>query len=715
MVDSVHSPSWYRVASLRPRVRSHLEIHRHHYRDELWYVLQDHASGRFQRFTPAAYQIIGLMDGERTVQEIWDTIREHPDTEAPTQEEVVRLLSQLHAVDALQTDVIPNTSELLKRYEARKRTRLKASLRSPLFVRFPLLDPERFLSRTQRLVRPLFGWPGMVLWLVIVSAGVFQAVLHWPELTENVTDRILAPANLVILWLTFPFLKVFHELGHAFAVKVRGGEVHEMGIMLLVFTPIPYVDASAASAFREKRERVLVGVAGMAAEVFCACIALLVWINLEPGTARSVAYNIIFIAGVSSLLFNGNPLLRYDAYYILSDLVEIPNMGPRGIKYLGYLFRRYLLGTHDEEPPVSTRGERAWFIAYSVSSYLYRVAIYVAIILFVASKFFFVGLLFAGWSCINMFVLPAYRGIKFLFTAPRLERKRTRAAVVCGTILTCVAVLILLIPIPLSTRSEGVVWVPEQSFVRARTDGFIERVAAEPGTVVKTGDLLFECSDPLLPAQIRVLTSRLHEQESLYDSQVMRDRVQAEMTKERILSIQAELNDAQGRAAELSVRSRADGLFVVSRAVDLPGRFVRRGELLGYVLDHSRVAVRTVVAQSDVDLVRRDTREIDCRFAGNTRDVIAATMLREIPAATDQLPGRALAKDGGGEIAIDPSDVRGNRSFEKIFLFDIELPDYSGPYHVGGRVYVRFDHGGEPVARRWYRGTRRLFLRRFNV
>ncbi|NIO11783.1 MAG: peptidase M50, partial [Deltaproteobacteria bacterium] len=133
---------------------------------------------------------------------------------------------------------------------------------------------------------------------------------------QNITDRILAPKNLLILWLTFPFLKAFHEFGHGFAVKVKGGEVHEMGIMLLVFTPIPYVDASAASAFRERRERVIVGAAGMMVELFIAALALFVWINIEPGPIRSLAYNVIFIAGVSSILFNGNPLLRYDAYYI---------------------------------------------------------------------------------------------------------------------------------------------------------------------------------------------------------------------------------------------------------------------------------------------------------------------------------------------------------------------------------------------------------------
>lgn len=713
--SSLFSPSWYRVAGLRPRLRSHAEIHRHHYRGELWYVLQDYASGRFQRFTPAAYRIIGLMDGRRTVQEIWDAVRKRLGDEAPTQEEVIRLLSQLHAVDALQADVVPDTLELLKRFERRRYGKWKQNLRSPLFMRFPLLDPEGFLTRFQGLARPFFSWSGAMLWLVVVGAAVFYAGVHWPELTENITDRILAPRNLVVLWLTFPFLKALHEFGHGFAVKIKGGEVHEMGIMLLVFTPIPYVDASSAWAFREKRERVLVGAAGMAVEVFIAAVALFVWINAEPGPIRSVAYNVIFIAGVSSLLFNGNPLLRYDAYYILSDLLEIPNLAPRGLRYLGYLFQRYLFGVGDAEPPLSSPGERIWFVIYSVSSWIYRIFIYTGIVLFVASRFFFIGVLFACWAVGSMFIVPAAKGIRFLALSPRLRRRRMQALMVSALGLAGVAGLITLVPVPLSTVTEGVIWVPEQSFVRAGADGFVERLLATPGTRVGQGEPLIECSDPLLPTQIQVLESRLQELETIYDMHVLSDRVKAEITKEEIHNVTGELKDARERADELTIRSGTGGVFVVPIPQDLPGRFVRRGELLGYVLDRSAITARVVVSQSSVDFVRQQTYGVEVRLPENVAETLPAVLRRELPAATDQLPGRVLSQEGGGEIAIDPRDMLGIKAFQRVFLFDVELRSYEGLYNVGGRLYVRFDHGREPLIWRWYRRLRHLFLRRFNV
>ena len=715
MSGSLYSPSWYRVASLKPRLRSHAEIHRHNYRGELWYVLQDHATGRFQRFTPTAYLLIGLMDGQHTVQEIWEEVRSRLEEDAPTQEEMIRLLSQLHAVDVLQCDVPPDTAELLKRFEKRQSSKWKQNIRNPLSMRFSILDPERFLNRFQRLGHLIFSWLGAILWLAVVGTGIFLAGVHWPELTENITDRVLAPQNLVLMWLTFPFLKAFHEFGHAFAIKKFGGEVHEMGMMLLVLTPIPYVDASSASAFRTKWERMMVGAAGMGVELFIAALALFIWIDIEPGTVRAVLYNMIFIAGVSSLLFNGNPLLRYDAYYVLGDLLEIPNLGPRGLQYMGYLAQHYLFGLRDVEPPLSTPGERGWFVIYTIASFAYRIFIYASIILFIASKFFVAGMILAAWAAVSMILWPATKGVKFLLSSPRLGRKRARAILASSVALACIVAIISFVPVPLGTRAEGVLWIPEQSFVRAGTEGFIDRIIATPGSKVKQGEPLIECSDPFLPARIRVLESKLRELKALYDTQILSDRVQAEITSEEMKSVTGELDDARKRASELILYSSAEGTFLSPMAQDLPGRFVKRGELLGYVLDRSTLTARVVVSQSDVDFVRQRTLEVKIRFPEKLVETLPAVIKREVPAATDQLPSRTLSQQGGGEIAIDPRDTLGVKAFQKIFLFDIELPEQVRLYNVGSRVYVRFDHGWEPLIWRWYRSARQLFLRRFNV
>jgi putative peptide zinc metalloprotease protein len=195
----------------------------------------------------------------------------------------------------------------------------------------------------------------------------------------------------------------------------------------------------------------------------------------------------------------------------------------------------------------------------------------------------------------------------------------------------------------------------------------------------------------------------------------MEERVKAKITEEEMRKVEAELADARRRADDLIVRSDAEGVLVIPRASDLSGRFVRRGELIGYVLNRSTVLARVVVNQADVDFVRHRTQGVKVRFPEDISSIYPARLLREVPAATHELPSRTLSQEGGGETYIDPRQAQGNMAFQKIFLFDVELPPPEGFYNVGGRVYVRFDHGAEPVIWRWYRSIRQLFLKRFNI
>lgn len=715
MAESLFSPSWYRVARLKPRLRGHSQIHRHFYRGELWYVLQDHVAGRFYRFSPVAYQAIGLMDGSRTVEELWEEVLEHFDEAAPSQGEMIKLLTKLHNADVLLCDVPPDTAELFRRGEKVTKARWKGNLRSPLSLRFPLIDPDKFLNRTIDLVRPVLSLYGALIWLAVVGFALIQAGLHWSELTENITDRVLSIGNLFVLWFAYPMVKLFHELGHGYAAKRWGGEVHEMGIMLLVLMPIPYVEASSSSAFRAQWKRVLVGAAGMLTELFIAAIALLLWVELEPGAVRSVAYNVVIIGGVSTLFFNGNPLLRYDGYYILSDLLGIPNLAQRSLNYLAYLIKRYLLGLKDLEEPYVGPGEKGWLVFYAVAAFIYRIFIYAAIILFIAGKFFFVGVLLAIWAGYSMLVLPLFKRTHFMLFNRQLTGKRLRAWTVTGTLLVAIIGGIFLLPLPLTTRTEGVVWVPEDALVRAGTGCQLGPVLVASNSQVKQGELLMECSDPVLVSQVETLQSQLREFNSRYIAAFSRDEVQARMIQEDIDTLRENLARAEERRQELQIRSPQDGIMVMPNAEDLPGRYIQQGELLAYVLPEENPTVRVVISQSDIDLVRQRTRSVAVRPAENLGNILPAAVLREVPGAIEQLPSSALGRSGGGEIAIDPFDTSGMKAFDRLFQLELDILAPLETVYFGSRVFVRFDHGFEPLAFRWYRDLRQLFLRRFNV
>jgi putative peptide zinc metalloprotease protein len=715
MSGSLFSDSWYRVADLKPRIRGHAHIHRHRYRGETWYVLQDLASGRVHRFSTAGYLVIGFMDGRRTVQQIWETALHRLGDDAPTQDEVIQLLSQLHSADVLQCDVSPDAGEVLQRYERQQWRKLVGQLMSPLWWRIPLFDPERFLSRLLPWVRPLVSVPGACLWATVVGVAFVLAAVHWNDLTANFLDQLLSLQNLVILWLLFPVLKAVHELGHGITTKAFGGEVHDMGLMFLVFSPLPYVDVSSTSAFPSKWHRILVGAAGMLVELFLGSLALFIWLVAEPGVVRTVAYNAFLIAGISTVLFNGNPLLRYDGYYMLADLLEIPNLYTRSRAYVGYLCERYLFGQKEAEPPLAAPKECAWFVAYVVGSFIYRILVVVTIAFVLLQKFFYVGMLAVAMLLAAWLIVPLFGVLRYVFTGPRLQRVRVRAVTVTLALAALVVAAIGFVPVPFRTSAEGVVWIAEDAQVRAIVDGFVDRVIAQPGTQVRRGEVLIECRDATLAGRAQVLTARLRELRARYDEQRPVDRVKAAIVQEEIHYAEEDLARVREQLAGLTLYSLAPGTFVVPAAADLPGRFVRRGDLLGYVVNLDTVTVRAVVPQAIVDLVRHHTRAVEVRLSERIAEALPAVVKREVPGGSEDLPSPALGHGGGGAVAVDPRDSHGMKAMEKVFQIDLELPSDLKLLNVGGRVYVRFDHGWETLAVQWERLLRQLFLARLNV
>ena len=711
----VTSNAWHRVAGLTPRLRSQARLYRHRYRDEVWYLLQDPATGRVHRFTPAARLVIAAMNGQRTVDQLWELANRHLGDEAPTQDEVIQLLGQLHAADLLQSNVTPDTAEIFQRGERESKTRRRRSWSNPMALRLPLWDPDAFLNRTRWLAGPLWGRWGALLWLVVVLPALLLLPAQWTELTHNFSDRVLAVDNLLLLWLVFPAIKALHELGHAYATKAGGGEVHDMGLMFLVLMPVPYVEASASSVFKSKTRRAVVGAAGMLVELFVAALAFYLWLLVEPGMLRAILFNIMLVAGVSTLLFNGNPLLRYDAYYILADLIEMPNLAQRSLRYWAYLLERYLLRLEDVEPPTHAPGERAWLVFYGVASTLYRIAITVAIALFIAGEFFFIGVLLAAWAVFAMAGLPLFKGLRYLLTSPRLGRKRQRGLAVVGGTLAGLLLFVLVVPVPFRSQAEGVIWLPDEAMVRASSNGFVETLLVEPGARVRPGTPLVRLHDPALQAEVALAEARVAEVEAEYHARFAESPAQAALLRERLQGERAVLDRALERAAALEVVASGQGVFHVTRAKDLPGRYFRKGEILGYVTDKPPDLARVVVTQAEVDVVRQATRHVQLRLAQNVPLVFDGRLVREVPAGESRLPSPALSVQGGGQITVDPQDPQGTRTLERLFQFDVQLDQPQRMQLFGQRVHVRFEHAWEPLAAQWFRTIRRVFLSRFHV
>jgi putative peptide zinc metalloprotease protein len=268
---------------------------------------------------------------------------------------------------------------------------------------------------------------------------------------------------------------------------------------------------------------------------------------------------------------------------------------------------------------------------------------------------------------------------------------------------------------PHHSHAEGVLWLPEEAMVRAGANGFFGDFLIQPGAHVGKGVALVRCYDPALAAQLSRAEAKVAETQAEYDAQFVTDRAKAQVVRDRLVNDQAILTHVRDRASEMTVRSRIEGVFTVSQMGDMPERYFRKGDLIGYILGEARPLARVVVTQDAIDFVRLATERVRVRRVDDPHAVLSGKVTREVPAGGEYLPSGALAPEGGGEIAIDPRDTRGPKALQRIFQFDIELDGLGHVDHFGQRVLVRFEHSKEPLSIQWYRSIRLLFLSSFNV
>ncbi|MGK0250442.1 MAG: putative peptide zinc metalloprotease protein [Oleispira sp.] len=581
-------------------------------------------------------------------------------------------------------------------------------------MRLPLLDPEKLLAKTAHFVTPLFNrWIAM-LWVIVLSTALLLATMHWSVLTSNISDRVLALENLFLMLLIYPVVKIVHEMGHAFAVKKWGGEVHEVGVVFLVFFPVPYVDASAATAFRNKYQRMLVGAIGILVEIFIAATAMIVWVFVEPGLVRALAFNTMVISGVSTVLFNGNPLLRFDAYYVLADWLEIPNLANRSNTYVGYWVKAHLMGVRGGHSPASSRREASWLMGYAVSSYLYRIVIMMTIALFIITKYLFVGAILAMWTLWIGFLLPFAKLVVKPFTDRQLQQQRRHTwSVVIGGISLLVLVLAV-IPFPYATYVQGVLTATEKSQVRVGASGFVDVVLVDNDNWVDAGQDIIRLSDPDLDAEKRVLQAQVVEAEASYRAS-LKNRVDAGINRELLDLRRSEYQRVLDKVSALIVSAPQSGTFILPSSFKLNGRYLSRGELVGNVIDFGQLPVTVMVAEDDINVVRESAQSVEVRFSSHSQTVYPGSVSRIVPASSKELVNEVLAVKAGGLIVTDPEPSKGkSQAFKRYFRLEIDVPD-APRERLNERVHVLFNHDPEPLLWRWLRDARRVLLRQLNV
>ena len=706
MNEALLSPYWHRAASLHPRLASSVTITAHQVRHERWYVIADRVSGRQLRVKALGHDLVGRLDGRLTLQQIWDALVWRLGEDTLSQHEILRIVSALSEAGMLISE---NTPYLGKPRQAGGRQR--GSGLGLLSIKVPVLDPTPLLARLAWLSRILFRRASLVAWVLMMLAAVVLGGLQWKSLQDYAAVHLLGTSNLMWAWLLYPLVKLCHELAHGLAVRRWGGEVREMGVSLFLVVPVPYVDASAASAFPEKHRRMLVSAAGILVETTLAFLALLLWMAAQDGPVREAAFAVMTIGGLSTVLVNANPLMRYDGYHLLADALELPNLAPRSTTWLRYAGERYILGNKRLREPQVRPGERPWLVGYGIAAAVYRLAFFLGLITWVGGKYLLAGAVLAVFALVHVVLVPGGRLIQHALFGNRLRAVRGRATLAVACLLTVGVYVLFALPVPVIARTEGVVWIPEDAHVRNAAEGTIDRVLAHDGETVAVGQPLLELSNPELRSRRDQLQARLQGRQRAHSAMLLAQPAAAAAMAQEIGKLVAEIEEVDRLLAALVVRSPYDGLLAWSRGDDLAGRFVARGTTLGKVLPRRAVAVRALIPQNDADLLVQPPRRIEVRLAQDKTRSYGAVLQSQTPAPSFDLPSPALGDRAGGPFAVDPAVADGSKSLGSNYVIDLEVPAVPLTW-AGARAWVHIEYRAAPLAAQLARRVKQVFVSR---
>lgn len=717
MASSVFSDSWFRVATMRVSLLPTVRVQRQTFRGQDWYVLEDPYTQRFFRMTPQAWAFISRLTPDTTVEESWNAFLESHPSDAPGQEAVIQLLSQLHVSNLLYFRDQPDNEAIVERVRRARRKDLGGKLMSFLFFRLPLVDPDPYLTRLLPFIRFITGPWMAAVWLAVVIGGGIAAVQNASQLADK-TQGLLSLSNLPWLYACLAVLKFLHEMGHAFVTKRYGGEVRTLGLMFLMFTPLPYVDATASWAFRNPWHRVYVGAAGMVVEFFLAAIGAMVWASTGPGLVNSIAFNVMVIGSVSSLIFNGNPLLRFDAYYMLSDAIEIPNLYQKAQKQWLYFGDRYLLGTPNLESPAQDDREWWWLTVYGAASFIYLIVVTVGISLFLLDQWFVIGLFALTVTLATKLAIPFWKLLVHL-AGPRVARNRRRALAGFGAIMAAVVVVGGFVPFPYAIQAQGILQAEESATVYAQVEGSLVEVVAHNGQQVAAGEVVARLRNPDLEQDLQIAQQSLRETDAMFRQALVRAPSQLGQLQEARVAALRRLAELEIRHGQLQVRSLRAGEWVAPTLHEREGGWVQRGAPLGETVRSSRFRFVAVVPQEQAnELFARPPQAGSVRITGQADVQMPAGSVQLIPYQQQKLLSPALGWLGGGEIAVKTDDRSGATAAESFFSLYVTLPpqlpqDLRALHGMSGQV--RLELPGQPLFWQARRSLSQMLQKRYSV
>jgi len=570
--------------SALPRMRPDLVLAEQGGKGERTWTVKDPVRLKYYQLAEEEFAVLRLLDGRQSGADIR---RQFERQFAPRQLSPAALQSyvaQLHSQGLLLADAPEQGTELLERHRRQRRWERASFAVQILAIRFRGFDPESLLARLAPLGKLLFSRTMAALVAVLcVAAGLLLAT-HFETARQQAPSMaaFFSGRNAWLLIVAFSILKVLHEFGHALACRRFGGECHEMGVMLLAGVPCLYCNVSDAWLLPDRWRRVVIGAAGMYVELFIAALATFVWWFSEPGWLHAICWNLIVIASISTVLVNGNPLLRYDGYYILSDLTGVPNLWRQSQELLRGLLARWCLGMELYADRWLPSRRRAWLLGYAMAAVLYRWLVMVGILWFVYQflaerRLQPLAHLIVVLSIIGILWGPAM-GLFRMLQDPvrRYQISRGRPLMTIG-LLTGLLLAVLLVPFPYRVPAVATMEPAGAERIFVTVPGrLVECVPA--GTVVAKGSVIAKLANDELELEIARLESEVARQELLVESlQTRRLTSQLPAAQAALVDFQQQLANRMKDQQALELKAAQAGIILSPPA--LPNDPVPAGEL----------------------------------------------------------------------------------------------------------------------------------------
>jgi putative peptide zinc metalloprotease protein len=532
-------------------------------------VVKDPVGLKYHRLQEEQYRLLEMIDGERSLEELRNELKREFPTLSLELTDVQHLITDLHKKGLLNSERPGRAVGLTKEYREERIKKIKGMFTSLLYLRLPGWDPETTLRWLYPFVRWMFRpWAVTAATLFVFSAWILLAV-QFEQFYSKLPkfEQFFGWPNLLYMWLTLAVSKVIHEFGHGISCKHYGGECHAMGMMLLVFSPCLYCDVTDSWMLKSKWQRIIIGGAGMYIEMVISAFALFGWWNSSPGLFNSLCLNTFFLTTVTTVIFNLNPLMRFDGYYMLADLLEIPNMRPKADKMVRHTFAWYCLGIEERPDPFMPETGKFWFVTYSVAAWTYRWVILFGIttMLYTWLKPYdlqSLGIMLAVIS-VGGVMFSMCRNIYTILATPRTEPMSYMKAAITLTVVCGAVIGGLSIPMPLHVESVFLIEPQDGRDILTTNAGRMKILYVKPGSRIREGDKLAVIEN--IPKEDRLRALRVSRdvqkvEVSLYHS--LDDPAGERLALQTLFSIQDELNDFDRQVRELTIRATCDGTVV---------------------------------------------------------------------------------------------------------------------------------------------------------